>query len=359
MSKALLAGGRPARPVLLYGLSTRSNFESQKAVGKDPRLYNDALFKPDGLFEHEKGHPLSSSLWWNEGTIRSEYFLEAEFVAEQTSFALNPVVVHQLHFSLSVPELGLPARRPLLSAPPIRFKRKSRPSTPEPSLERRDPLVTSAPNEEVRKESIEKFDLFNQRYSKPGLQITENTLLVGFKVSNIVPLTFKAYGVAVNYDIRYNLLLECAGKESEHEVAMSDITIEPVTRPGGHLGPPEEPLLLDGSGESVVLEEMMLFGRVSTSLIAHPQSHTQKTPQNHHQPPYLVPMSANPGLYVCPCGMNNGVWLVVGASKCSMCSWSWGMYEAARRASEQRQQRLEEREHLRSAREEEDGDGRG
>lgn len=47
-------------------------------------------------------------------------------------------------------------------------------------------------------------------------------------------------------------------------------------------------------------------------------------------------MPANPGLYTCLCGINVGVWLVAGASKCSMCGWTWGMYEAARLADERR-----------------------
>jgi len=50
-------------------------------------------------------------------------------------------------------------------------------------------------------------------------------------------------------------------------------------------------------------------------------------------------MPPNPGLYICPCGMNAGVGLVAGASKCSMCGWSWGMYEAARIAGEKRRDR--------------------
>jgi hypothetical protein len=53
-------------------------------------------------------------------------------------------------------------------------------------------------------------------------------------------------------------------------------------------------------------------------------------------------MPANPGLYVCPCGMDNGVWLVAGGGKCMMCGWTLDMYEAAQLADERRKQRREE-----------------
>jgi hypothetical protein len=289
-------------------------FRFPEAVELDPRLQNDAPFKPDDLFEHERGHPLPPSLWWNESTIRSEYFLEADFVTEQRSFTLNPVVIHQLRFSPSEPELGLPGQAALLRTPPIRLERRSRPSTPEPGQERRGPLkrlkssfkneraddasstsllvlsappqyrvgattalkislqatlsdgltqpapiylrgiraqavahinyripASFAPKEEIQKDSTMKFDLFNRRYSKPGLQVTENTAIEDFVINTIVPPTFKTYGVALRYDVRYDLLLDCAGKESEHEVEMKDVTIEPMTREGGHLGPPDTP----------------------------------------------------------------------------------------------------------------------
>ncbi|CAO2653908.1 Nn.00g106410.m01.CDS01 [Neocucurbitaria sp. VM-36] len=306
-------------------------FRFPEAVEQDPKIQNGSPFKPDDFFEYERGHMLPPSLWWNESTVRSEYFLEAEFYTEQTSFTLNPVVIHQLRFSPSVPEQGLPISVPLLPAPPIRFERKSRPPTPEPSHERRGPLkriksglrggdkieeadstslivlsaplhyrvrspstlklslqatlsdgnsrpapvflrgiraqaiahinyrvpVSSASNGEIRKECIEKFDLFNQRYSKPGLEITDNTTLDGFEINSIVPPTFKTYGVAIHYDVRYDLLLNCAGKESEHEVETKDVAIEPMTRPGGHLGPPEDPPPPRESDESLVTDEMM------------------------------------------------------------------------------------------------------
>jgi hypothetical protein len=300
-------------------------FRFPEAVELDPRLQNDAPFKPDNLFEHEKGHPLPPSLWWNESTIRSEYFLEADFVTAQRSFTLNPVVIHQLRFSPSEPEIGLPDQAALLPVPPIHMERRSRPSTPEPHQGRPSPLkrlkssfkgekveeamstsllvlsappqyrvgtttalkmslqatvsdgltqpapvylrgiraqavahinyripASFAPKEEIRKDSIEKFDLFNRRYGKPGLEITECTLLEDFVINNIVPPTFKTYGVAVRYDVRYDLLLECAGKESEHEIEMKDVTIEPMTREGGHLGPPETPPPHRGSIDSVL-----------------------------------------------------------------------------------------------------------
>ncbi|KAH7361138.1 hypothetical protein BKA66DRAFT_471399 [Pyrenochaeta sp. MPI-SDFR-AT-0127] len=309
-------------------------FRFPEAVLNNPKLQNGAPFKPDELFEHEKGHPLPPSLWWNESTIRNEYFLEAEFCTEQTSFTLHPVVVHQLRFSPSVPEQSLPTSTPLLSAPPLRLERRSRPSTPEPFQERRGPLkriktglrgadktedasstsllvlsvpaqyrvgskstlrlslpatlsegtsqpapvflrgiraqatahidyripTSQASNAEIRRDSDEKFDLFNQRYSKPGIEITEDTTLDGFEINNIVPPTFKTYGVAVNYSVKYDLLLECAGKESEHEVEMKDVLIEPMTRPGGHLGPPEGPPPPRVSGESIVVDDLMRSG---------------------------------------------------------------------------------------------------
>lgn len=289
-------------------------FRFPEGIEKDPKLQNDAPFKPDEDFEHERDHALPPSLWWNESTIRSEYFLEAESVAEQRSFTLNPVVIHQLRFSPSVPEIGLPNQPALLPTQPIRFERRSRPPTPEPGQERRGPLkrlkeslkgekseeasstsllvlsappqyrvgsttalkvslqatlsdgltqpapvylrgiraqasarmqyrvpASFAPNEEFRKETIEKFDLFNRRYGKPGIEIGPATLLDDFVINTIIPPTFKTFGLAVKYDVKYDLLLECAGKESEHEIEMKDVIIQPMTREGGHLGPPETP----------------------------------------------------------------------------------------------------------------------
>ncbi|KAH7091643.1 hypothetical protein FB567DRAFT_567881 [Paraphoma chrysanthemicola] len=298
-------------------------FRFPEHVELDPTLQNNAPFKPDDVFEHEKGHQLPPSLWWNENTVRSEYFLEAEFITEHRSFTLNPVAVHQLRFSPSVPEVGLPEPTALLPTPPIRFERRSRPSTPEPGQGRRGPLkrlksslksdkteepsltsllvlsvpsqyrvgaatalkvslqatlsdgltqpepvylrgiraqalayinyripTSSASNGEIRKDSTVKFDLFNRRYGKPGLEISNNTSIEAFNINVIVPPTFKTYGVAVTYDVRYDLLLECGGKESEHEVEVKDVTIAPMTREGGHLGPPETPPPQRGSMES-------------------------------------------------------------------------------------------------------------
>ncbi|KAI2486198.1 hypothetical protein Ptr902_00331 [Pyrenophora tritici-repentis] len=304
-----------------------------EAVEEAPQTGNHPNFKADSIFEHESGHMLPPSFWWNESTICNEYFLRAECVAESISFTLNPVVIHQLRFSPSVPEQSLPASTPLLPAPPLRLERKSQPQSqsPAPSKERRLSLrrlttglrggdksedasctsllvlsapsryrvgassriklslqatlsegldqpapiylrgiraqaiahiryripVASLPEEEIRKENIEKFDLFNQRYVKPGIEITPETLLDGFEINKIVPPTFKTYGVALTYDVKYNLLLDCAGKESEHEVEMKGIVIEPMTRPGGHLGPPEGPPPANGSEESFAMEDMM------------------------------------------------------------------------------------------------------
>jgi hypothetical protein len=319
-------------------------FRFPEAVENDARLQNDTPFKSDSLFEHDRGHPLPPSFWWNESTICNEYYLRAEYVTENASFTLNPVVVHQLRFSPSVPEQGLLPTIAFVPAPPIRFERKSRPSTPEPSKERRAPLkrlktglrggskeeeasstsllvlsapsqyrvgatstiklslqatlsdgdtqpapvylrgiraqaiahinfripLAPAPNGEIRKESIEKFDLFNQRYSKPGIEIGSDTILEGFEINNIVPPTFKTYGVALHYDIKYDLLLECAGKESEHEVDMENVAIEPMTRPGGHLGPPEEVPPLSGSEESIILGDMMRDAGATGSAVEQP-----------------------------------------------------------------------------------------
>ncbi|EAT89600.2 hypothetical protein HBI56_029390 [Parastagonospora nodorum] len=290
------------------------DFRFPEAVELDPGLQNDVPFKPDDSFEHEKGHQLPPSLWWNEFTVRNEYFLEADFVTAQRSFTLNPVVILQLRFTPSEPELSISAPAALLPVPPIRFERRSRPPTPEPGQERQGPLMrlknslksekneeasstsllvlsappryrvgattalrislqatlsdgltqpapvylrgiraqvflhikyriplSSAPNQEIRKANTEKFDLFNRRYSKPGLEITESTVVEDFVINNIVPPTFKTYGLATRYEVRYDLLLECAGKESEHEVEVKDVIIEPMTREGGHLGPPVDP----------------------------------------------------------------------------------------------------------------------
>jgi hypothetical protein len=126
------------------------------------------------------------------------------------------------------------------------------------------------PNGEIRKEGIERFDLFNQRYVKPGIELTSDTVLEGFEINNIVPPTFKTYGVALHYNVKYDLLLECAGKESEHEVDMDNVAIEPMTRPGGHLGPPEEMPTLSGSDESFELEEMMRDEVTNESAAEHP-----------------------------------------------------------------------------------------
>ncbi|KAJ4367908.1 hypothetical protein N0V86_009748 [Didymella sp. IMI 355093] len=101
-----------------------------------------------------------------------------------------------------------------------------------------------------------KFDLFNRRYAIPGLLLntTVPTNIEAFNISKLVPPTFKTYNVALKYDVRYDILLECGGKESEHEVTIRDVTIEPMTRPGGWLGPPPD----DGAHEErLVLAEMM------------------------------------------------------------------------------------------------------
>ncbi|KAH8725458.1 hypothetical protein GQ44DRAFT_749521 [Phaeosphaeriaceae sp. PMI808] len=319
-------------------------FRFPEVVELNAQPQNDSIFKQNDLFEHQKDHALPPSLWWNENAIRCEYFLEAEFVTKERSFTLNPVVIHQLRFSPSVPEIGLPDQAALLPTPPIRLERRSRPSTPELGQERRSPLkrlknslksdkmeefsstsllvlsappqyrvgtttalkislqatlsdgltqpaplylrgiraqaityinyripASFAPNEEIRKDSTEKFDLFNRRYGKPGLEITENTLLDDFVINAIVPPTFATYGVAVRYDVRYDLLLECAEKESEHEVEMKDVVIQPMTREGGHLGPPETPPPPRGSIDSV-MPSMYGFLRPRAVTVWRPES---------------------------------------------------------------------------------------
>lgn len=65
-------------------------------------------------------------------------------------------------------------------------------------------------------------------------------------------------------------------------------------------------------------------------------------PRTPTSPSNPMPTDPNPGLYLCPCGMNNGVWLVADASKCTMCAWTWGMYEAARVKDEERKRKFEE-----------------
>ncbi|KAL5120804.1 hypothetical protein ACEQ8H_001285 [Pleosporales sp. CAS-2024a] len=284
-------------------------FRFPEAVELNPGLQNNVPFSPDDVFEHEKGHQLPPSLWWNENTVRCEYILEAEFVTAQRSFTMNPVVVQQLRFTPSYPELEIPAQAALTSVPPIRFERRSQTATPEPGQERPGPLkrfksslkgekhddapfasllvlsvppryrvgattalkislqgtishdltqpapvylrglhihfripLSSAPKQEIRKSAVEKFDLFNRRYSKPGLEITQSTTINDhFVINKIVPPTFKTYGLSAHYQVRYHLLLECGGKESEHEIDSQNVIIEPMTREGGHLGPPETP----------------------------------------------------------------------------------------------------------------------
>lgn len=101
--------------------------------------------------------------------------------------------------------------------------------------------TASAPNGEMRRHEIEEFDLFNQAYSKPGVEVNESTRLGGFEIDKIIPPTFKSYGVALTYDVRYTLTIDCAGKVSEHEMEMKCIPILPMTRIADGLGPPEGP----------------------------------------------------------------------------------------------------------------------
>lgn len=101
-----------------------------------------------------------------------------------------------------------------------------------------------------------KFDLFNRRYAIPGLPLVTTTRadIEAFDINKIVPPTFKTYNVALKYDVKYDILLECGGKESEHEVTTRDVTIDLMTRPGGWLGPPPD----DGAYEErLILAELM------------------------------------------------------------------------------------------------------
>lgn len=101
-----------------------------------------------------------------------------------------------------------------------------------------------------------KFDLFNRRYAIPGLRLNTTTAtdIEAFGINKIIPPTFKTYNVALRYDVKYDMLLESGGKESEHSVVVKDVQIEPMTRPGGWLGPPPD----DGAHEErEVLAELM------------------------------------------------------------------------------------------------------
>lgn len=101
-----------------------------------------------------------------------------------------------------------------------------------------------------------KFDLFNRRFAIPGLALSTTTAtdIEAFDINKLVPPTFKTYNVALKYDVKYDILLECGGKESEHEVTVRHVTIESMTRPGGWLGPPPD----DGAHEErLILAELM------------------------------------------------------------------------------------------------------
>ncbi|KAF3011022.1 hypothetical protein E8E13_010908 [Curvularia kusanoi] len=106
-----------------------------------------------------------------------------------------------------------------------------------------------------------KFDLFNRRYAIPGLALDASTPtdIEAFEINKLVPPTFRTYNIALKYDVKYDMLLECGGKESEHSIVVRDVRIEPTTRPGGWLGPPpddgvheEGALLADLMRENVV-----------------------------------------------------------------------------------------------------------
>lgn len=101
-----------------------------------------------------------------------------------------------------------------------------------------------------------KFDLFNCRYATPGLPLntTTPTDIEAFYINKLVPSTFKTYHVALKHDVRYDILLECGGKPSEHKVMVHDVAIEPMTRPEAWLRPPPD----DGAHEErLALAEWM------------------------------------------------------------------------------------------------------
>ena len=106
-----------------------------------------------------------------------------------------------------------------------------------------------------------KFDLFNRRYAIPGLHLntTTPTEVEAFEIRKLVPPTFKTYNVALKYDVKYDILLECGGKESEHEVMIHNVAIEPMTRPGGWLGPPPD----DGAHEERLLFTELMRGNLN------------------------------------------------------------------------------------------------
>lgn len=109
-------------------------------------------------------------------------------------------------------------------------------------IDYRIPLPPPSPTHHLLRCGEAKFDLFNRRYAIPGLALspTTTTDIETFDINKLVPPTFKTYGVALTYEVKYDVLLGCAGKESEHEVVVRDVSIEPMTRPGGWLGPPPE-----------------------------------------------------------------------------------------------------------------------
>lgn len=104
-----------------------------------------------------------------------------------------------------------------------------------------------------------KFDLFNRRYAIPGLCLGDATDIETFEINKLVPPTFKTYNVCLSYDVKYDILLNCGGTETEHEVVVKDVLIESMTRPGGWLGPPPE------DGATAAFEQSMLRNNIDTS----------------------------------------------------------------------------------------------
>lgn len=122
----------------------------------------------------------------------------------------------------------------------------------------------TSPATHIVRSGESKFDLFNRRYAIPGLPLDSSTQteLEAFEIRKLVPPSFKTYNVALKYDVKYDILLECGGKESEHEVTIRNVVIEPMTRPGGWLGPPPD----DGAHEENLISAELMRGNMTTGV---------------------------------------------------------------------------------------------
>lgn len=80
-----------------------------------------------------------------------------------------------------------------------------------------------------------------------------------------MPPSFATYHVALRYDVRYDVLVQSGGRESEHAVLVQDVGIEAMTRAGGWLGPPGDEggrAMLGGgfAGRGAAAQGLMLGG---------------------------------------------------------------------------------------------------